>query len=101
MTQDVCFLGQYFMVLEKNAYFAVVGWNEVGKINDIYLPIYLYIYPENAYQVKLTFLYFSFFFVGGRIAPALLRQASYGTIKIGIYQSLKRLFVERLEGQYT
>ena len=33
-----------------------------------------------------------------RIAPALLRQASYGTIKIGIYQSLKRLFVERLEG---
>uniref|UniRef100_A0A2K6LN51 Solute carrier family 25 member 14 n=1 Tax=Rhinopithecus bieti TaxID=61621 RepID=A0A2K6LN51_RHIBE len=31
------------------------------------------------------------------IAPALLRQASYGTIKIGIYQSLKRLFVERLE----
>jgi solute carrier family 25 protein 14/30 len=37
----------------------------------------------------------------GRIAPALLRQASYGTIKIGIYQSLKRLFVERLEGQYA
>ncbi|CAM2120247.1 unnamed protein product [Caretta caretta] len=32
------------------------------------------------------------------IAPALLRQASYGTIKIGIYQSLKRLFVDRLEG---
>lgn len=43
----------------------------------------------------------NFFFVLGRIAPALLRQASYGTIKIGIYQSLKRLFVERLEGQYT
>ncbi|KAL9837204.1 brain mitochondrial carrier protein 1 isoform 3-T3 [Geothlypis trichas] len=40
---------------------------------------------------------------GGRalysgIAPALLRQASYGTIKIGIYQSLKRLFVDRMEG---
>lgn len=34
-----------------------------------------------------------------RIAPALLRQASYGTIKIGIYQSLKRLFVDRMEGQ--
>ncbi|XP_038304829.1 brain mitochondrial carrier protein 1 isoform X5 [Canis lupus baileyi] len=33
------------------------------------------------------------------IAPALLRQASYGTIKIGIYQSLKRLFVERLEDE--
>lgn len=42
-------------------------------------------------------VFFSFL---GRIAPALLRQASYGTIKIGIYQSLKRLFVERLEGQY-
>uniref|UniRef100_A0A8B9UA22 Brain mitochondrial carrier protein 1 n=1 Tax=Anas zonorhyncha TaxID=75864 RepID=A0A8B9UA22_9AVES len=41
---------------------------------------------------------------GGRalysgIAPALLRQASYGTIKIGIYQSLKRLFVDRLEDE--
>ncbi|XP_048370883.1 brain mitochondrial carrier protein 1 isoform X1 [Sphaerodactylus townsendi] len=33
------------------------------------------------------------------IAPALLRQASYGTIKIGIYQSLKRLFVDRLEDE--
>ncbi|ETE62058.1 Brain mitochondrial carrier protein 1, partial [Ophiophagus hannah] len=33
------------------------------------------------------------------IAPALLRQASYGTIKIGIYQSLKRLFVNRLEDE--
>ncbi|OWK00670.1 SLC25A30 [Cervus elaphus hippelaphus] len=31
------------------------------------------------------------------IAPAMLRQASYGTIKIGTYQSLKRLFVERPE----
>ncbi|XP_011385495.2 kidney mitochondrial carrier protein 1-like, partial [Pteropus vampyrus] len=28
-----------------------------------------------------------------RIAPATLRQASYGTIKIGTYQSLKRAFV--------
>eukprot|EP01137_Pigoraptor_chileana_P011509 Opistho-2@62487 len=28
------------------------------------------------------------------IAPALLRQASYGTIKIGVYQSLKRLIVK-------
>ncbi|XP_024053105.1 brain mitochondrial carrier protein 1 isoform X2 [Terrapene carolina triunguis] len=34
-----------------------------------------------------------------KIAPALLRQASYGTIKIGIYQSLKRLFVDRLEDE--
>ncbi|XP_061654111.1 uncharacterized protein LOC133489243 isoform X2 [Phyllopteryx taeniolatus] len=30
-----------------------------------------------------------------RIAPATLRQASYGTIKIGTYQSLKRLLAER------
>ncbi|XP_061695695.1 kidney mitochondrial carrier protein 1-like isoform X2 [Syngnathoides biaculeatus] len=30
-----------------------------------------------------------------RIAPATLRQASYGTVKIGVYQSLKRLLVER------
>ncbi|XP_061695696.1 kidney mitochondrial carrier protein 1-like isoform X3 [Syngnathoides biaculeatus] len=29
------------------------------------------------------------------IAPATLRQASYGTVKIGVYQSLKRLLVER------
>ena len=36
----------------------------------------------------------------GRIAPAMLRQASYGTIKIGTYQSLKRFFVERPEGEW-
>lgn len=35
-----------------------------------------------------------------RIAPAMLRQASYGTIKIGTYQSLKRLAVERPEGEW-
>ncbi|EGV97070.1 Conserved oligomeric Golgi complex subunit 3 [Cricetulus griseus] len=33
------------------------------------------------------------------IAPAMLRQASYGTIKIGTYQSLKRLAVERPEDE--
>uniref|UniRef100_UPI00398F71A0 brain mitochondrial carrier protein 1 isoform X1 n=2 Tax=Pristiophorus japonicus TaxID=55135 RepID=UPI00398F71A0 len=33
------------------------------------------------------------------ISPALLRQASYGTIKIGTYQSLKRLFVSRPEDE--
>ncbi|TNN26498.1 Brain mitochondrial carrier protein 1 [Liparis tanakae] len=31
------------------------------------------------------------------ISPALLRQASYGTIKIGTYNSLKRLFVTHPE----
>uniref|UniRef100_A0A3Q0RT43 Solute carrier family 25 member 30 n=1 Tax=Amphilophus citrinellus TaxID=61819 RepID=A0A3Q0RT43_AMPCI len=34
------------------------------------------------------------------IAPAMLRQASYGTIKIGTYQSFKRLLVERPEGEF-
>lgn len=29
----------------------------------------------------------------------MLRQASYGTIKIGTYQSFKRLLVERPEGE--
>ncbi|XP_015207259.1 brain mitochondrial carrier protein 1 isoform X2 [Lepisosteus oculatus] len=33
------------------------------------------------------------------ISPALLRQASYGTIKIGTYQTLKRLFVTRPEDE--
>ncbi|XP_059858680.1 kidney mitochondrial carrier protein 1-like [Delphinus delphis] len=33
------------------------------------------------------------------IAPAMSRQASYGTIKIGVYQSLKRLFVEHPEDE--
>ncbi|XP_074917676.1 kidney mitochondrial carrier protein 1 [Chelonoidis abingdonii] len=33
------------------------------------------------------------------IAPAMLRQASYGTIKIGTYQSLKRVFVEQPENE--
>ncbi len=34
-----------------------------------------------------------------RIAPALLRQASYGTLKIGLYHYLKRLMVERPQGE--
>ncbi|XP_010777032.1 brain mitochondrial carrier protein 1 [Notothenia coriiceps] len=33
------------------------------------------------------------------LAPAMLRQASYGTIKIGTYQSLKRLLVDRPEDE--
>nr|XP_009678789.1 PREDICTED: kidney mitochondrial carrier protein 1 isoform X2 [Struthio camelus australis] len=33
------------------------------------------------------------------IAPAMLRQASYGTIKIGTYQSLKRMIVEHPEDE--
>ncbi|KAM6341741.1 kidney mitochondrial carrier protein 1 isoform 1-T1 [Podargus strigoides] len=33
------------------------------------------------------------------IAPAMLRQASYGTIKIGTYQSFKRMFVEHPEDE--
>ncbi|KAI1241856.1 hypothetical protein IHE44_0005358 [Lamprotornis superbus] len=33
------------------------------------------------------------------IAPAMLRQASYGTMKIGTYQSLKRMFVEHPEDE--
>lgn len=33
------------------------------------------------------------------ISPALLRQASYGTIKIGTYNSLKRLFVSHPEDE--
>lgn len=31
----------------------------------------------------------------------MLRQASYGTIKIGTYQSFKRLLVERPEGEFS
>jgi hypothetical protein len=34
-----------------------------------------------------------------RIAPALLRQASYGTIKIGVYHYMKRLFAESEKGK--
>lgn len=47
----------------------------------------------------VIFRLFSLCFGFDRIAPAMLRQASYGTIKIGTYQSLKRLFVERPEGE--
>lgn len=47
-------------------------------------------------QVNLNVIFFFFFY---RIAPAMLRQASYGTIKIGTYQSFKRLLVERPEGE--
>ncbi|XP_048022999.1 kidney mitochondrial carrier protein 1-like isoform X2 [Megalobrama amblycephala] len=34
------------------------------------------------------------------ISPALLRQASYGTIKIGTYNTLKKLFVSHPEGGF-
>lgn len=33
-----------------------------------------------------------------RIAPALLRQASYGTLKIGLYHYIKRTFVPNPKG---
>ena len=34
-----------------------------------------------------------------RLAPAVLRQATYGTIKIGLYHSLKRLLFTDLKGK--
>ena len=34
-----------------------------------------------------------------RIRPAILRQASYGTIKMGCYHSFKRLLVENPENE--
>lgn len=34
------------------------------------------------------------------IAPAVLRQATYGTIKIGIYYSLKKVFIKHPEGNF-
>lgn len=45
-----------------------------------------------------TNLQFCFIF---RIAPALLRQASYGTIKIGVYHTLKRAIVPNPEGKIS
>ena len=33
------------------------------------------------------------------IKPALLRQASYGTLKLGFYQYLKKIFTQRPEEQ--
>jgi hypothetical protein len=35
-----------------------------------------------------------------RVSAALLRQATYGTIKIGIYQKLKRVFAEDIRRLY-
>ena len=35
-----------------------------------------------------------------RISPAILRQATYGTIKIGVYQTLKSMAVENPQGIY-
>lgn len=38
---------------------------------------------------------------GNRIAPALLRQATYGTIKIGVYHTLKRAFISNPRGSIS
>ena len=35
-----------------------------------------------------------------RIAPALLRQATYGTIKIGVYHTLKRAVISNPKGKF-
>ena len=35
------------------------------------------------------------------VSAALLRQATYGTIKIGIYQRIKRVFAEDISRSYS
>jgi hypothetical protein len=35
-----------------------------------------------------------------RVSAALLRQATYGTIKIGIYQKIKRIFADDIQRLY-
>jgi len=40
------------------------------------------------------------FFLLSSVSAALLRQATYGTIKIGIYQKIKRLFAEDIQRLY-
>jgi len=35
------------------------------------------------------------------LSAALLRQITYGTIKIGIYQKIKRLFAEDIRRAYS
>lgn len=42
--------------------------------------------------MEIDFLYFNF---GFRIKPAVLRQATYGTIKFGTYYSLKKFIAQR------
>ncbi len=40
------------------------------------------------------------FFLLCSVSAALLRQATYGTIKIGIYQKIKRLFADDIQRLY-
>ena len=45
------------------------------------------LFPFDPNKIILISNYFS-------VSAALLRQATYGTIKIGIYQRIKRIFAE-------
>ena len=51
---------------------------------------------ENLEKFKWVLIPFWF-----SVSAALLRQATYGTIKIGIYQRIKRVFAEDIRGSYS
>ena len=57
----------------------------------------MYVLLHNVLCVKALNRLFCLHFLF-RLSPALLRQATYGTIKIGIYHSLKRTFVPDVKG---
>ncbi|NXS99714.1 KMCP1 protein, partial [Jacana jacana] len=82
---SLCTFATTFHVLKKPTTYLGAG----GKAKSIKLFFTMLLWLFHISKIKLTFL----------IAPAMLRQASYGTIKIGTYQSLKRMFVEHPEDE--
>lgn len=57
------------------------------------------LFVKNLYVFHLLFNVLIFYCLFFRIKPALLRQATYGTIKIGIYYSLKNALIKNPHGK--
>ena len=49
-------------------------------------------------KIKSSQVKTSDYFLKLRLKPALLRQATYGTIKLGFYQYLKKIFIQNPQG---
>ena len=51
------------------------------------------------FQAILVKVFFFFLLIIFRVAPALLRQATYGSLKLGFYHAVKRKLVKNPKGE--
>jgi len=75
----------------KSIYFRIGREEGVRKLYSGYKIVHLFFCIQN-FLLNIYFLF--------SVSAALLRQATYGTIKIGIYQKLKRIFADDIQRLY-